>query len=171
MAIMLLSLIAGMSLAWVLNLQRDQRRSIETIGRREAQLRSLTLIGEWIGQASRIRAGYGSVRTDAHTLILEIPNTDSLGYRTDASDIVTLRWVESDRLDVAILTASGSLRSPKFFSLPGKPGEVHFQYLDERGLDATYDPERAKGVQVRFSKGPKSLFTLGSSGSKDRNIR
>ncbi|MNS00690.1 hypothetical protein D3C72_319550 [compost metagenome] len=170
-AIMLLSLIAGMPLSWFMKQQQDQNRSIEMSKQREAQLRGLSLIGKWIEQASRVRPAYGSVRTDVHTLILEVPNTDSLGYRTDAMDIVTLRWDESNRLDLAILPGSGSPRKARAFSPPGHLGEVSFHCLDDSGMDTSYAPERAKGVQVLIAGGPSRLFTLGTSEANRRDTR
>lgn len=162
LVLLLMAAVIGLSSQWVILQFRQQKQLIHSDSRREAQARALSTTHAWMDRAARILPRAGALRSDAHTLLLEIPTDDAAGFRTVAHDVVALRWNDDDSFLVAVMSASGSANAPRDYSPASDIGETTFSYLDDRGNEAFWNLPQARSVCVRIAGGPTAVYSLGA---------
>lgn len=162
LVLLLMGMVIGLSTEWIFLQFRQQNAMIRSDSRHEAQARALSVTQGWMDRAVRVLPCVGSLRSDSHTLLLELPVDDAVGFRTAASDLVALRWIEEDSFSVALMPASGSTFSPREYSPASEVGEITFSYMDDRGNDARWNLLQAKSVCVRIVGGPTAVYSLGA---------
>lgn len=158
LGMLLFGMVVTLTVAWIFQQMRVQQETLAKDDRQQARARALLVARDWIRRSERVLPSFGAVRTERNTLVLELPMHDEAGYRATGSSVVTLQWTQGDRFLVGVVGASSSAR---VYSPAASTGEIAFAYLDDRGLDVSRTPERARAVQVQLGDEPVTTCAIG----------